>query len=179
MIRFLSVLCALAAILCACSPRPAVSTSPSPAPGRPGHGPWLHITGYGTATQPVRIVQQQGNRKEYDLIAHSYVSNGAQGSAIATFFTVHVTFFGKNGTQLVADAPEAILDEASNTITLTDRVHAKTDSGMTLDCDRLSYDRNTEMVHGNGHVVMKNAHGMRATGNRVDSDITLTRAAMQ
>ncbi len=178
--RFLSLLCAFAAILCACGPqRPAASLSPSPSPSRAAYGPWLHITGYGTTKQPVRIVQQLGNRKEYDLIAHSYESNGAQGSTIATFFVVHVTFFDKNGTKLVADAPEAIVDEASNTVALTGRVHAKADSGMTLDCDRLTYDRNTEMVHGEGHVVIKNAHGMRATGNRVDSDITLTRAAMQ
>ncbi|HEY9086423.1 MAG TPA: LPS export ABC transporter periplasmic protein LptC [Candidatus Tyrphobacter sp.] len=181
MIRGLVVLCVATALLCACNPRnPAALRSPSPSPGRhTGCGPWLHITGYGTAKHPLRFVQQQNNRKQYDLVAHSYESTGAQCSAIATFFTVHVTFFGNDGTRLIAVAPQAIVDEAANTITLTGRVHAKTDSGMTLDCDRLTYDQRAQMVHGEGHVVMMNAHGARATGNRVDSDVTLTRAEMR
>ena len=171
---------AFTGLLAACSPVPPKSApSASPSSTVKSHGPWLHITGHGTARQPVRIVEQQGNRKQYDLLASSYVSNGAQGSAVATFSNVHVTFFGRNGTTLIASAPRAIVDETENTVTLTDRVHARTNSGMTLVCDWLRYDRVTEMVHGEGNVVITDRRGMRATGNAVDSDISLTRTRMQ
>ncbi len=124
-------------------------------------------------------MRQRNNQKEYDLIAHSYESSGAQGTSVATFFQVHVTFYGKNGARLAADASQAIVDEAQNTITLADAVRARTATGMMLRCDRLRYDRSTQRVHGEGHVIITDGHGMRATGNSVDTDITLTNARMQ
>lgn len=170
------------ALLCACSPRQPIriASSPSASPSAPrGRGPWLHITGSGTARQPVRFVAMtRDNRKQYDLIANSFVSNGTQGTSVATFSIVHVTFYGKNGT-LVANSAQAIVDEAANTITLAGNVHARSSSGMTLTCDTLRYDKSSQMVHGEGHVAMTNGHGMRATGNTVDTDITLTHARMQ
>lgn len=174
----LLLLIGIAAAMAACSPRPPAQLA-SPRPSPRGRGPWLHITGSGTARQPIRFVAtSRDNRKEYDLVARSYESNGAQGASIATFSIVHVTFYGKGGA-LVSNAAKAIVDEAANTITLAENVHARSNSGMTLTCDTLRYDRTTQMVHGEGHVVMTNAQGMRATGNSVDTDITLTRARMQ
>jgi len=167
--------------ICACSPQqPAASASPTPAStAARGRGPWLHITGNGTVRQPVHFVATaRDNREEYDLIARSFESNGAQGASVATFSLVHVTFYGNDGT-LVSDSAQAIVDEMANTITLVGNVHARSSSGMTLSCDTLRYDRATQMVHGQGHVVMTNARGMRATGDSVDTDITLTRARMQ
>ena len=172
--------CALAALAVACSPRaPAPSSSPTPSPGPGGHGPYLHIVGKGTAKQPVRFVSQVGNRRQYVLVAHSYESVGKQGSSVTTAFDAHVVFYGKHGERLTADSARAIADETTNTITLVGNVKARSASKMTLDCDTLRYDRSTEMIHGEGHVVMTDAHGMRATGNSVDTDITLTRAKMQ
>jgi LPS export ABC transporter protein LptC len=176
----LLALCAVAGVLAACSPRaPVQSASPTPSATRAGRGPWLHITGEGTAKQPVRFVAQAGNRKQYDLIAHSYESNGAQGASVATFFLSHIVFYGKHGTKLVADSQRAIVDETANMVTLTGNVRTLSGSGMTLDCDTLRYNRTTEMIHGEGHVVMTDPHGMRASGNSVDTDLTLTRARMQ
>ncbi len=176
---FSAALCA-AVLLCACAaPQPA-KLAVSPSPTASVGGVWLHVTGHGSARHPLRFVgTTAGNRKEYDLVARSYESVGVQGSTVATLFQVHAIFFGKSGSKLVADAAKAIIDETANTITLMDNVHARTSSGMTLDCDRLRYDRATEMVHGEGHVVMTDPHGMRATGNTVDSDITLTRTHLQ
>ncbi len=178
-LRSLSASFCAAAFLYACSaPRPAkLTASPSPTTST---GVWLHVTGHGSALHPLRFVgTTAGNRREYDLIARSYESVGVQGSTVATLFHVHAIFFGRTGSKLIADAAKAIVDEVANTITLMDNVHARTSSGMTLDCDRLRYDRVTEMVHGEGHVVMTDPHGMRATGNSVDSDITLTRTHLQ
>lgn len=127
----------------------------------------------------MRWVWKAGNRVQYDLVARSYESNGAAGASVATFFASHVTFYGKNGSTLVADASQAIVDEVANTITLDGNVHAHSTSGMTLACDTLRYDRATEMLHGSGHVVITDAHGMRASGNSIDTDVTLTHARMQ
>lgn len=169
-----------AGLLAACSPRaPAPRPSPSRSTSHRAHGPWLHITGKGSARQPVRWVWKAGNRVQYDLIARSYESSGAQGSAVTTFFDAHVTFYGKRGGRLFADAAQAVVDEATNTITLSGNVRSRTGSGMTLDCDTLRYDRSTQRIHGRGHVVITDPHGMRATGNSVDADLALSRARMQ
>lgn len=178
--RVLLLLLCVGAVPVACTPhQPASPASPSPARARSFAEPQLHVMGRGTAQQPVRFVQQVGNRKQYDLVARWYESNGLQRQAVATFFSVHVTFYARNGARLSADASKAIVNEMSNTVTLVGNVHARANAGMTLDCDRLRYDRTSEMVHGDGHVVITDARGMRATGDRVDSDITLTRTRMQ
>jgi lipopolysaccharide assembly outer membrane protein LptD (OstA) len=80
---------------------------------------------------------------------------------------------------MVADAPRALVDESANTVTLIDRVHARNSNGMKLQCDRLVYSRDTGMLHGTGNVIITNAKGMSATGNRFDSDVTMTQTRMQ
>jgi hypothetical protein len=176
--RLTPVVSLFVALLAACNPS-APREAPARTTGSGAHGPWLHITQSGTATRPLHIWQQLGNRRQYDLIARSYVSNGAQGSTIGTFFNARVTFNARDGHHLVATAPEAIVDEVSNTLTLAGGVHARTDTGMTLVCDTLRYDPKTEMLHGRGHVVVRGPRGMRATGDRIDSDIALLRAVLR
>jgi LPS export ABC transporter protein LptC len=174
------LLLAALAVLAACSPRvPPPHATPAPAHGRRSHGPWLHITGRGTARRPVRWVWKADNRTVYDLVARSFESNGAQGNAVTTFFDASVTFYGTRGNRLVATASQAIVDQATNTITLVGNVRARNGTGMTLTCDTLRYDRGTEMLHGQGNVVMTDPHGMRATGDSVDADLTLSKATMR
>jgi LPS export ABC transporter protein LptC len=167
--------------LCACNPQaPKTAAAPTPSPTASTLAlPSLKIIGSGTARQPVRIVSQKGNRKQYQLIARSYVSNGAAGSAKASFTIPHVTFYARDGSTLVADAPRADIDQSANTVELTGGVRAHNSSGMTLQCDTLRYDRATEMIHGTGHVVITDRNGLHATGNRLDTDITLTHTQMQ
>ena len=141
--------------------------------------PSLRISGHGTAGKPVRIVQQKGNREQYELLAHSYESVGAQGRSRGTFQHAQVTFFGRSGSKLVATAPQAIVDEAANTVTLIGGVHAVTGTGMTLTCKTLEYSRATEMLHGNGNVVAGDAHGFSATGSSFDANISLSQLRMQ
>jgi hypothetical protein len=157
------------------APRPSATTSPS----AQTRGPWLHVTQRGTARRPLHIWLQAGNRKQYDLTASSYESSGVPGRTVGTFFVAHVTFVARTGQRLFARAPQAIVDEVSNTLTLSGGVHARTDTGMTLSCDNLRYDPKTEMLHGVGRVVIGGAHGVRATGSVVDSDVALSRAVLQ
>lgn len=168
----------LVALVVACNPQ-APRVAPTRSPRAHGHGPWLHITQSGTAKRPLHIWQQLGNRKQYDLIARSYESNGAQGSTIGTFFDARVTFDARNGHRLFASAPQAIVDQVSNTLTLAGGVHARTDTGVRLVCDTLRYDPKTETLHGRGHVVVVGAHGVRATGDRLDGDVALQRAVLR
>jgi lipopolysaccharide assembly outer membrane protein LptD (OstA) len=92
---------------------------------------------------------------------------------------VHVTFHSKDGSTLVADAPKAIVDQVTNTIEMLGGVHARNNLGTTLSCDSLTYDHLTEMIFGTGHVAFTSATGFRATGNRFESDISLTHTRMQ
>jgi LPS export ABC transporter protein LptC len=168
------------AALSGCNPRVESTPSPPPSVSPTSSGLLLRISGHGTAAQPVRIVgQQRGNRRQYDLLARSYESIGAQGSERAHFVHVHITFYSKGGSTLVADAPQAVWDQLANTITLSGGVKARNDTGTTLSCDTLLYDNATEIVHGTGHVVIASKSGFRASGNRFDSNIALTRTRMQ
>jgi lipopolysaccharide assembly outer membrane protein LptD (OstA) len=169
-------LIALLLPLQACNPHPAGRASPSPTPPR---RPWLHITQSGTARQPLRVVQQRGNRKQYVLVADSSESSGVEGRTIGTFFNAKVTFYGRDGKTLAASGQRAVIDQRADTITLIGDVHARTGTGMRLTCDSLRYDQRSDKLHGEGHVVIADAHGLKATGNVVDSDIALSQTVMQ
>jgi hypothetical protein len=171
------------AVLAACNPqapKPAGSPSRAPAQSRPTATPLvLKITGKGTANRPVHLIQQVHNRVDYDLLASSYESKGPQGGARAVFQSARVTFRDRNGGTIAAHAPQAAVDQVANTVTLTNGVHARTSSGMTLECTQLVYDRMTGMLHGTGNVVVTDPKGFRATGSSFDSDISLTHMRMQ
>ena len=174
---------AAAILLCACNPqapagRPTPSAGVSP-PRALATAPSLHITGQGSAQRPVRIIQQVQNRIEYELIAKSYESKGPQGKARAVFQSARVIFHDRDGKTMTAVAPQAVLDENADTITLLDSVHAQTSTGMRLDCDRLVYDRAGQALRGNGNVVITDPKGFRGTGSSFESDISLTHMRMQ
>lgn len=171
--------------LAACSPQPQQS-APSPTPSATPGVPPLKITGQGTAAHPwITIVDQKGNRREYVLLTRSYESHTAAGVSHATFHPAIVTFYNPAGQQLTAQAPQGVVDEASNTVMLAGGVVAHTIGGqgaarnVTLYCDTLTYDRGTGLIHGEGHVRMANTSGMNFTGTRFDSDITLANIRMQ
>lgn len=177
--RVIACLCAVA--LASCNPRsPGPEVSPS-ASASPSASPLsLKVTGHGTASQPLRFVQQtRNNRKQYELIAHSFESKGAAGSVVGRVADARMTFWATDGTELLAQAPTATIDQATGIVGLEGGVHARNSQGVTLQCDRLTYDHTTEMLHGEGHVIITNPDGFRATGNRVDSNVALTNARMQ
>lgn len=167
-------------VFCACNPQaPKTAAGPTTAPSAAATQPALHITGHGTATQPVRIVRQIHNRIEYELIASSFESRGPQGRTRAVFQNATVTFHGKDGSTMVARAPQAIVDETANTLTLIDGVIARSSSGTVLQCDTLEYDRTTQMMHGKGNVSIVEPNGFKGTGSSFDSDISLTHMTMR
>lgn len=171
--RAAAVACALA--LAACNPQ-APKTAPSSAPAVAATPTplTLHITASGNPHQPVRAMYQIHNQVKYDLLAASAESEGAQGSTRAVFTNARITFHGKNAATMNATAPRAIVDETTNSVTMVDNVHARTSTGMSLQCDRLVYDRANEMLHGYGNVVIVDPKGFRATGSSFDSDVGLT-----
>jgi LPS export ABC transporter protein LptC len=124
-------------------------------------------------------VQQRGNRKQYVLIASSGESTGVEGTTVGTFQNAKVTFFGKDGKTLAASGEQAVIDQRAGTVTLVGNVHARTNNGVTLTCDNLRYDQRSDKLHGEGHVVINDAHGLKATGNVVDSNIALSQTVMQ
>jgi hypothetical protein len=171
---------ACVAILGGCNPQaPRSVKTPHPAHVHPATAPPLRITGQGTEGRPVRLIQQNQNRIEYELVTKSYESSGAQGRELALARDATITFHDRKGITLTARAPKAILDERANTITLVDDVHARTSSGVTLTCDRLVYDRTEQLFHGYGNVVLVNANGFRGTGSKFDSDVSLSHVRMQ
>ncbi len=175
------VAASLVVLLCACNPSVQTASSPSPSTSPTSGALSLKISGHGTAKQPIRIVeaQQHTNRVEYDLLASSYETITAEGGGTAEFKNVRVTFHGKDGSTLTADSPQAIVNQATNTIEMLGGVHARNGSGAALACDTLTYDHLSEMIYGNGHVSITSPTGFRATGNRFDSNIALTRTRMQ
>jgi len=169
------------AVLAACNPRaPSEAVGqPTPNPEATPTGISLKISGNGNAASPVRFVEQKGNRKFYQLLVKSFQSVGAVGSARVTGNDAQVSFFGKDGSTLYAQAPRAIVDQRTNQVTLEGGVVAHNSAGVTLSCDTLTYDRGTELIHGLGHVVIANKNGFRGTGNRFDSDVSLTNTTMR
>jgi LPS export ABC transporter protein LptC len=172
---------ALLVLLCACNPSVQTANTPSPSASPTEAALSLRITGHGTTTHPVRLVEQRPHSGlvQYDLLATSFESVGAQGSARAKFLHVHVTFHGKDGSILTAQAPQAIVDQITNTIVMEGGVRAKNDHGTSLSCDTLQFDHVTEMFYGTGNVVITSRTGFKATGNSFQSDISLTHTRMQ
>lgn len=176
-------LIALPLAFTACNPQPQGGPHATPAASPTPTGlPPLQIVGHGTKTKPVSIGAQNGNRKVYQLLAKSYTSHSAQSIAQAKFQQATVTFYDKDGTSLSAQAPVASIDDKKKQVMLTGGVHAKTSSGITMVCDRLTYDQNTGMLHGVGNVRITGAQGGQQqvlTGNEFTSDVKLTKMVMK
>jgi lipopolysaccharide assembly outer membrane protein LptD (OstA) len=123
----------------------------------------------------VRIVAQSGNRKVYELLARSSDSTlQSQTSSNGIFRQTRVTFYGADGSTLSGAAPMAVVNTTTETITLQDGVHAKTSDGITLQCDRLEYDRTSGLLHGTGNVRVVNRAGYALTGGSFRSDLRLS-----
>jgi hypothetical protein len=173
-----AVICLL--VLCACNPTaPKPAATPSTVPSSAVTPPALHIVASGTLKQPIRMFQQVHNQIEYELVASSGESQGPQGRAIAVFRNATVTFRGRNGASTTARAPTATVDETANAVRMSGGVIARSSSGVTLQCDRLTYDHRTQMLHGTGNVSIVDQNGFRATGSSFDSDVSLIHMTMR
>jgi len=174
------------ALLCACNPKPAqhprelASAAPSVSPS--GLPPF-RISSKGSSTQPVRIVEQQGNRKLYELVARSTESTvQSQTNFRGTFRQTQVTFYAADGGRLDGKAPTTAIDRASELVIMSGGVAARTSDGVLLTCDQLQYDRRTGLLNGNGNVkIVKPAPdgSLTLTGASFESDLHLSHLKVQ
>jgi LPS export ABC transporter protein LptC len=166
-------------VLAACNPKVPEST-PAPSASASPPGLSLKITGNASASKRIRFVAEgKDNRTDYEMLVRSFQSQGSAATAHMSFDQVHITFYGKDGTTLTADAPHATADQTSNIVMLDGGVRARSSAGTTLQCDTLTYDRTTQTVHGMGHVIITSPNGFRGYGNRFDSDVSLTHTTMR
>jgi LPS export ABC transporter protein LptC len=164
---------ALVALLTACghSAPPAQSSappSPTPVP--------LHVTSSGSSGQFTTLSEMKNRRTIYIVRATSFVADTAAGrtaTGSGAFVQPHITFVDRSGAQTVADAPKAVLTSADKSVLMTGGVHARSQDGNVLSCDRLRYDGDSERIHGDGNVVMTTPAGLTLVGDELDGDARL------
>jgi LPS export ABC transporter protein LptC len=153
-----------------------------PAPGASAAAPAtatpvpLHVTSSGGSGRVTTLSEMKNRRTIYIVRANSFVADTAAGQTATgsgSFVDPHITFFDRSGAKTVADAPKAVLTSADKSVLMTGGVHARSQDGNVLSCDRLRYDGNTERIHGDGNVVMTTPSGLRLVGDEVDGDARL------
>jgi lipopolysaccharide assembly outer membrane protein LptD (OstA) len=167
----------LVALLAGCGhPSAPPPAGPSPAPAPTSTPLPLHITSGGGSGQYTTLSEMKHQRTIYILRATSFVADTAAGhtaTASGVFEQPHITFVDRRGARTVADAPKAVLTSADKSVLMTGGVHARSQDGNVLSCDRLRYDGNTERIHGDGNVVMTTPSGLTLVGDEVDGDARL------
>jgi lipopolysaccharide assembly outer membrane protein LptD (OstA) len=169
-----------AALLTACA-HPAAA--PANAPSAPTAVPAatatplpLHITSSGGTGQYTTLSEMKHQRTIYIIRATSFAADTQTGrtpTGSGTFVQPHITFVDRDGARTIADAPEADLTSADKSVLMTGGVHARSQDGNVLSCDRLRYDGNSERIHGDGHVVMTTPTGLVLAGDELDGDARL------
>ena len=171
---------ALTVLLAACAHAPGPVPSPSPAasaaPGPAGTPVPVHVTSSGTGGQYTILSEMKHQRTIYIVRATSFVADSVTGrtaTGSGTFDDPHITFVDRSGARTIADAPKAVLTSADKSVFMTGGVHARSQDGNVLSCDRLRYDGDSERIHGDGNVVMKTPSGLTLVGDEIDGDAQL------
>ena len=162
----------LAALLAACGHRAAPAGSPAPTPTPLP----LHVTSSGGPGGYTTLSEMKHRRTIYIVRATSFVADTAAGrtaTGSCAFEQPHITFVDRSGARTVADAPKAVLTSADKSVLMTGGVHARSQDGNVLSCDRLRYDGITERVHGDGNVMMTTPAGLTLVGDELDGDARL------
>ena len=168
--------CALVAlVLLAGCQRPAPSPPPKPAATSAFTGavatlPPLRVSAQGSAKAPVVIESFRADgSKRYRLEARSALYDNAHRRA--RFRQAHVIFY-RGARTLTVDAPAALVDHNSQTVTMDGGVRAVSDDGVALSCRRMVYYSNTDHVTGDGDVRMRSGNDV-LTGGHLESDLRL------
>jgi LPS export ABC transporter protein LptC len=170
----------LAALLTACAhPAAAPANAPSTAPAVTATATPLplHITSSGGTGQYTTLSEMKHQRTIYIIRATSFAADTQTGrtpTGSGTFVQPHITFVDRDGARTIADAPEAVLTSADKSVLMTGGVHARSQDGNVLSCDRLRYDGKTERIHGDGNVVMTTPTGLTLVGDELDGDARLS-----
>ena len=105
----------------------------------------LHVTSSGGNGQFTTLSEMKHQRTIYIVRATSFVADTAASrtaTGSGTFVDPHITFVDRSGARTVADAPKAVLTSADKSVLMTGGVHARSQDGNVLSCDRLRYDGN-------------------------------------
>jgi len=169
-------MCAVAAFALAvtgCAPK-----TPAPAPAAPPRGAASRAHAAATPSAiPIEIradrvgrrfvflTKSKDRRKRYVLRADGERGHyfGAE-TGISTFLNPHITFYGRDGKTLVADAPTGTVVEKEKTVRMSGGVRARAQDGLTLRCKTLRYDDETDLVHGSGGVTVISPKGEELQG---------------
>jgi LPS export ABC transporter protein LptC len=166
----------IALLLAACG-HPAAQAPAASASSAPTATPLpLHITSSGGKGQYTTLSEVKNRRTIYTVRATSFVADTAAGHAMTgsgEFVAPHITFVDRSGARTVADAPKAVLTSADKSVLMTGGVHARSQDGNALSCDRLRYDGNSERIHGEGNVVLTTPDGLTLVGDEIDGDARL------
>jgi LPS export ABC transporter protein LptC len=165
----------LVALLAACGHPAAPPPRSAGPPPTPTPVP-LHVTSSGGSGQLTTLSEMKNRRTIYVVRATSFVADTAAGrtaTGSGTFVNPHITFFDRRGARTVADAPKAVLTSADKSVLMTGGVHARSQDGNVLSCDRLRYNGDSERIHGDGNVVMTTPAGLTLVGDELDGDVRL------
>jgi LPS export ABC transporter protein LptC len=158
--------CTHASNTAAATPGPAASAPPATAGPTPSP---LPITVNAQGNRPVRLTEFKRGRVLYVLLADAvHARYVGPETGTSTMVNPQITFYQPHGKRLYATAPAGTVVEKDKTMLMTGGVHAHSEDGMTLRSDTLRYDDRSEVVHGEGHVVVTSPGGERLDGNTID-----------
>jgi lipopolysaccharide assembly outer membrane protein LptD (OstA) len=119
--------------------------------------------------------RRKDNSKAYVLRSDMNVAKSAgEGTGSSEFTNPHIVFSGREGQQLVADAPHAVILMKERSLLMNGGVRAQTSDGMFVKADTLTYNEMTDRLHGVGHVLVTTPRGERLTGDRIDANLHLS-----
>jgi len=122
-----------------------------------------------TADKYIYLTKQRRNRKVYVLRADAEKGQYfGENTGRSSFVNPHITFYGSEGKQVVADAPFGLVVEREKTVRMSGGVHARSQDGVTLTSDRMLYDDARGTIHAEGNVVMDSPQGSELRGSALD-----------
>ena len=148
------------------APVAAAAATPSAAPTLPP----VVVKGTKQGKRLVEISEYSHARVIYHLFADSVFTDTRTRKG--TFHKTHGLFFEKDGKTLTVDAPLALVDQSTKSVTMTGGVRATTTDGAVLTCDTLVYNDVSQSIHGTGNVKLTRA-GQILTGEVIDADLHL------
>lgn len=148
---------------------PAAAASAALPTKAPGNRIPITFVAPRTADKYIYLTKQRRNRKVYVLRADAEKGQYfGENTGRSSFVNPHITFYGSEGKQVVADAPFGLVVEREKTVRMSGGVHARSQDGVTLTSDRMLYDDARGTIHAEGNVVMDSPQGSELRGSALD-----------
>lgn len=155
------------------APNARPASVPRGVPGTPSASPQASPRAIPIDVSAVRVgkrsfvlTKSKANRKLYVLRADSeHGRYFGTDTGVSTFVNPHVVFYGRDGKQLIADAPTGTAVEKEKTVRLSGGVRAHSQDGLKLRCETLLYDDETDLAHGLGNVTVTSPQGEELQGD--------------